>query len=223
MLARKKGDLAQVDSSEINYIDISPKQIVGVSAALIPFLEHDDANRALMGSNMQRQAVPLLENGSAAGRNGHGSVMSLRIRAWLSLARKSGTVTAIDATHIVIDDTDEYELEKFIGLNERTCLNQRPIVKLGEKVKKDQIIADGGGTAEGELALGKNVLVAFVPFDGYNFEDAILISEKLVRNDAFTSIHIDEFSVEVRETKLGREEFTRDIPNVSEKALAQSR
>ena len=137
----------------------------------------------------------------------------------VALARKSGTITAIDATHIVIDDTDEYELEKFIGLNERTCLNQRPIVKLGEKVKKGQVIADGGGTAEGELALGKNVLVAFVPFDGYNFEDAILISEKLVRNDVFTSIHIDEFSVEVRETKLGREEFTRDIPNVSEKAL----
>jgi DNA-directed RNA polymerase subunit beta len=218
VLARKKGDLAQVDGNEIDFIDISPKQIVGVSAALIPFLEHDDANRALMGSNMQRQAVPLLTTEAPlVGTGMEGPVA--QNSSMVTLARKSGTITAIDATHIVIDDTDEYELEKFIGLNERTCLNQRPIVKLGEKVKKGQIIADGGGTAEGELALGKNILVAFVPFDGYNFEDAILISEKLVRNDVFTSIHIDEFSVEVRETKLGREEFTRDIPNVSEKAL----
>jgi DNA-directed RNA polymerase subunit beta len=218
VLARKKGDLAQVDSSEINYIDISPKQVVGVSAALIPFLEHDDANRALMGSNMQRQAVPLLKTEPPLVGTGMEAYVAQN-SSMVVLARKSGTVTAVDAKHIVIDDTDEYELEKFIGLNERTCLNQRPIVELGEKVKKGQIIADGGGTAEGELALGKNVLVAFVPFDGYNFEDAILISEKLVRNDAFTSIHIDEFSVEVRETKLGREEFTCDIPNVSEKAL----
>jgi DNA-directed RNA polymerase beta subunit len=218
VLARKKGDLAQVNGDEIDYIDISPKQVVGVSAALIPFLEHDDANRALMGSNMQRQAVPLLTTEAPlVGTGMEGPVA--QNSSMVVLARKSGTITAIDATHIVIDDTDEYELEKFIGLNERTCLNQRPIVKLGEKVKKGQIIADGGGTDEGELALGKNILVAFVPFDGYNFEDAILISEKLVRNDVFTSIHIDEFSVEVRETKLGREEFTRDIPNVSEKAL----
>jgi DNA-directed RNA polymerase subunit beta len=218
VLARKKGDLAQVDSGEINYIDISPKQVVGVSAALIPFLEHDDANRALMGSNMQRQAVPLLTTEPALVSTGMEPHVA-RNSSMVVRARKSGTVTAIDATHIVIDDTDEYQLEKFIGLNERTCLNQRPIVKLGEKVKKGQVIADGGGSAEGELALGKNVLVAFVTFDGYNFEDAILISEKLVRSDVFTSIHIDEFSVEVRETKLGREEFTRDIPNVSEKAL----
>jgi DNA-directed RNA polymerase subunit beta len=218
VLARKKGDLSQVDSGEINYIDISPKQVVGVSAALIPFLEHDDANRALMGSNMQRQAVPLLTTEAPLVGTGMESPVAQN-SSMVVKARKDGTVTAIDALHIVIDNTDEYEFEKFIGLNERTCLNQRPIVKLGQKVKKDQIIADGGGTAEGVLALGKNVLAAFVPYDGYNFEDAILISEKLVKDDTFTSIHIDEFSVEVRETKLGREEFTRDIPNVSEKAL----
>ena len=217
-LARKKGDLAQIDSGEINYVDISPKQVVGVSASLIPFLEHDDANRALMGSNMQRQAVPLLKSEGPL----VGTGMERYVAANSSMvvkARKDGMVTAVDGLHIVIDDTDEYELLKFVGLNERTCLNQQPIVTLGEKVKKGQIIADGGGTDHGTLALGKNLLVAFVPFDGFNFEDAILISEKLVRNDAFTSIHIDEFSVEVRETKLGREEFTRDIPNVSEKAL----
>ena len=217
-LARKKGDLAQVDSTEINYVDISPKQVVGVSASLIPFLEHDDANRALMGSNMQRQAVPLLMTESPLVGTGMEDYVASN-SSMVVKARKDGTVTAVDATHIVIDNTDEYELLKFVGLNERTCLNQKPIVSLGQQIKKGQIIADGGGTAEGVLALGKNALVAFVPFDGFNFEDAILISEKLVRNDTFSSIHIDEFSIEVRETKLGREEFTRDIPNVSEKAL----
>jgi len=218
VLARKRGDLSQVDSSEIDYVDISPKQIVGVSASLIPFLEHDDANRALMGSNMQRQAVPLLKTEAPLVGTGMERYVAQN-SSMVVRAKNSGQVTAVDATRIVINDTDEYELEKFVGLNERTCLNQKPIVKLGERVKKGQIIADGGGTADGVLALGKNILVAFVPFDGYNFEDAILISEKVVREDALTSIHIDEFTIEVRETKLGREEFTRDIPNVSERML----
>ncbi len=218
VLARKDGDLTQVDSSEVGFVDVSPRQTVGVSAALIPFLEHDDANRALMGSNMQRQAVPLLTTEPPL----VGTGLEEEVAKYSSMtvrARQSGTVTAVDAACIVINQTDEYPLKKFIGLNERTCLNQKPIVALGQSVAKGQIIADGGGTSEGVLALGRNALVAFVPFDGYNFEDAILISEKLVKEDAFTSIHIDEFSIDVRETKLGREEFTRDIPNVSEKAL----
>jgi DNA-directed RNA polymerase subunit beta len=218
VLARKNGELTQVDSMEVQYVDVSPKQMVGVSAALIPFLEHDDANRALMGSNMQRQSVPLLKTEIPLVGTGMEEPVA-RNSSMVVRARKDGTITAVDATHIVIDGADEYELLKFKGLNERTCLNQTPIVTLGQKVKKGQIIADGGASQNGVLALGRNVLVAFVPFDGYNFEDAILISERLVKDDVFTSIHIDEFSVEVRETKLGREEFTRDIPNVSEKAL----
>ncbi|MHC4551256.1 MAG: DNA-directed RNA polymerase subunit beta [Planctomycetota bacterium] len=218
VLARRGGDLTQIDSEQVTYVDVSPRQTVGISAALIPFLEHDDANRALMGSNMQRQAVPLLWTEPPL----VGTGMEVEVAQNSSMvvkARKSGTVTAVDALEIVIDNTDEYPLQKFAGLNERTCLNQKPIIELGEKVEKGQVMADGGGTSNGVLALGRNILTAFVPFDGYNFEDAMIISERLVKDDAFTSIHIDEFSVEVRETKLGREEFTRDIPNVSEKAL----
>jgi len=218
VLARKRGDLSQVMDSEIDYVDISPKQTVGVSASLIPFLEHDDANRALMGSNMQRQAVPLLKTEPPLIGTGMEEHVALN-SSMVVRAKNSGTVTYVDAFKIIVNDTDEYELEKFKGLNERTCLNQQPIVKLGQKVKKGEVLADGGGTSDGYLALGKNILAAFVLFDGYNFEDAILISEKLVREDAFTSIHIDEFSVDIRETKLGREEFTCDIPNVSEKML----
>jgi DNA-directed RNA polymerase subunit beta len=218
VLARKNGELTQVDGTEVQYVDVSPKQMVGVSAALIPFLEHDDANRALMGSNMQRQAVPLLKAEIPLVGTGMEEPVA-RNSSMVVRAGISGVVTAADANRIVINGTEEYPLLKFQGLNERTCLNQKPIVQLGQKVKKGQIIADGGATCDGVLALGRNVLVAFVPFDGYNFEDAILISERLVKDDVFTSIHIDEFSVEVRETKLGREEFTRDIPNVSEKAL----
>jgi DNA-directed RNA polymerase subunit beta len=218
VLARKEGDLTQVDSSEVNYVDVSPKQTVGVSASLIPFLEHDDANRALMGSNMQRQSVPLLETEAPLVSTGMEDYVALN-SSMVVKAKNAGRVTEVDATRIVINETDEYPLQKFVGLNERTCLNQKPIVQLGQEVAKGQIIADGGGTSQGILALGRNVLAAFVPFDGFNFEDAILISERLVKDDVFTSIHIDEFSVEVRETKLGREEFTRDIPNVSEKAL----
>jgi DNA-directed RNA polymerase subunit beta len=218
VLAMKDGELAQVSSDEVDYVDVSAKQIVGVSASLIPFLEHDDANRALMGSNMQRQAVPLLKTEPPLVGTGMESVVGQN-SSMVVRAKSSGVVTAVDATRIVINHTDEYLLSKFVGLNERTCLNQKPIVNLGDRVQKGQIIADGGGTADGVLALGKNVLVGFVSFDGFNFEDAIIVSEKLVKNDSFTSIHIDEFTAEVRETRLGREEFTRDIPNVSERAL----
>jgi DNA-directed RNA polymerase subunit beta len=218
VLARVRGDLSKVNAKDIQLVDISPKQIVGVSAALIPFLEHDDANRALMGSNMQRQAVPLLRTEPPIVGTGMEPYVALN-SGMVVRAKQSGTVTSVDAVHIVLNDTDEYEMTKFKGLNERTCLNQKPIVKPGQKVKAGQIIADGPATANGELALGRNLTVAFMPFDGYNFEDAILISEKLLHEDAYTSLHIDEFEVEVRETKLGREEFTRDIPNVSEKAL----
>ena len=218
VLARKRGELAEVTDKDVDYVDISPKQIVGISASLIPFLEHDDANRALMGSNMQRQAVPLMKPERPLVGTGMEAIVGQN-SSMLVRAKSSGVVTEVDATKIVIDQTDEYRLEKFIGLNERTCLNQKPIVKLGERVKAGQIIADGGGTESGVLALGKNLLVGFVSFDGFNFEDAIVISEKLVKNDGFTSIHIDEFTAEVHETRLGREEFTRDIPNVGERAL----
>ncbi len=219
VLARVNGDLAQVDSSEVQYVDNSSQQMVGISASLIPFLEHDDANRALMGSNMQRQAVPLLATEPPLIATGMEKVVALN-SSMVIRARKSGIITDVDSKRIVIDEADEYVLRKFVGLNERTCLNQKPVVQLGQKVKKGDIIADGAATSQGELALGKNVLVGFMMYDGYNFEDAILVSEKLVKEDAFTSIHIEEFEIEIRETKLGREEFTRDIPNVSEKALA---
>jgi DNA-directed RNA polymerase subunit beta len=217
--ARVNGELAEVDSSSVQYLDISPKQIVGISAAMIPFLEHDDANRALMGSNMQRQGVPLIKVDPpviATGMEreiGHNSGMVVR-------AKNAGSVTYADSERIIVDNADEYVLRKFAGLNERTCLNQKPVVKVGQKVEKGQVIADGAATKFGELAAGKNILVAFNTFDGYNFEDAIVVNERVVREDVFTSIHIDAYDVEIRETKLGREEFTRDIPNVSEKMLA---
>ncbi len=218
VLAMRGGELAQVNSEEVDYVDVSPKQIVGLSASLIPFLEHDDANRALMGSNMQRQAVPLLETEKPLVNTGMEEIVgqhsSMTVRAV-----NRGSVTAVDSRRVVINNTDEYNLEKFFGLNERTCLNQIPVVKVGDKVKRGQVIADGGGTCEGVLSLGKNVLVGFVSFDGFNFEDAIVISERLVKDDCFTSIHIDEFTAEIRETRLGREEFTNDIPNVGERAL----
>ncbi len=219
VLARVHGDLSTVPSKDIEYVDISPRQTVSVSAALIPFLEHDDANRALMGSNMQRQAVPLLRTDPPVVGTGmerpvaQNSGMVIR-------AERAGVVTYADSSRVLIDNADEYIFRKFVGLNERTCLNQKPIVKKGQRVKKGQILADGAATYQGELALGRNVLVAFMTFDGYNFEDAIVISQRLVKEDVFTSIHIESYDVEIRETKLGREEFTRDIPNVSERALA---
>jgi len=219
VIVRAFGDLKQVASEQVTYVDISPKQTIGVSASLIPFLEHDDANRALMGSNMQRQAVPLLTVDPPCVATGMEKAVAFN-SGMVVRARTSGKVTDVDAARIVIDDTDEYLLRKFQGLNERTCMNQKPLVALGQRVKKGEIIADGPATYNGELALGKNILVGFMTFDGHNFEDAIVISERLVRDDVFTSIHIDEYDVEVRETKLGKEEFTADIPNVSEKALA---
>jgi DNA-directed RNA polymerase beta subunit len=217
-VARVRGELATVEAEELEYVDISPKQTVGISASLIPFLEHDDANRALMGSNMQRQAVPLLVTEPAIIATGMERQVALN-SGMVVRAEQSGAVTYVDSMRIVIDNTEEYPLRKFHGLNERTCLNQTPTVRLGQKVRKGDVIADGPACRNGELALGRNVLVAFMPFDGYNYEDAILISERLVKDDVFTSIHIEDYEIEVRETKLGREEFTRDIPNVSEKAL----
>jgi DNA-directed RNA polymerase subunit beta len=218
VIARRSGELTQVEPSEVQYIDISPKQLVGVSAALIPFLEHDDANRALMGSNMQRQAVPLIIPDPPIVATGMEKIVG-NFSGMLVKAKHDGKVTYVDARRILIDNSDEYILKTFRGLNERTCQSQKPIVKIGDKVKKGQIIADGASTVDGELAIGKNVLVAFNTFDGYNFEDAIVISERLVKDDVFTSIHIDSYEVEVRDTKLGKEEFTRDIPNVSERQL----
>jgi DNA-directed RNA polymerase subunit beta len=218
VLARLSGDLSMVPADEVQFVDISPKQIVGVSAALIPFLEHDDANRALMGSNMQRQAVPMILTDPplvATGMERTAGAFS----GMLVKARRSGTITFVDAQRIIIDNADEYELQSFRQLNERTCQTQHPIIKLGQEVEAGQIIADGASTCNGELAIGQNVLVGFNTFDGYNFEDAIVVSERLVKEDTFTSIHIESFEVEVRDTKLGREEFTPDIPNVSEKQL----
>jgi DNA-directed RNA polymerase subunit beta len=214
----KEGDFAYVPSDTVQYIDISPKQMVGVSAGLIPFLEHDDANRALMGSNMQRQAVPLLVTEPPIVSTGLEKDVAYN-SGMVVKAEKSGLVTYVDAQRIRVDER-EYLLRKFTGLNEHTCLNQKPIVKIGDKVKKGQVMADGAATHKGELSLGRNVLVAFMSWDGYNFEDAIIISERLVEQDTYTSIHIEEFEIEIRETKLGKEEFTRDIPNVSPKALA---
>ncbi|MCX5648372.1 MAG: DNA-directed RNA polymerase subunit beta, partial [Planctomycetota bacterium] len=222
VVARVAGDFKQVPSADVQYVDISPKQLVGVSASLIPFLEHDDANRALMGSNMQRQAVPLLQPEPAIVVTGMEKPVAEN-SGMVVRAQEAGEVVYVDARRIVVRNRDgwetEYVLRKFVGLNERTCLNQKPIVRVGQKVKTGQVIADGPGTKDGELALGRNVLVAFMTWDGFNFEDAILVSENLLKDDRFTSIHIDEFEVEVRETKLGREEFTRDIPNVSERQL----
>jgi DNA-directed RNA polymerase subunit beta len=238
--ARFGGDFSTVSADHVQFIDISPKQMVGVSAGLIPFLEHDDANRALMGSNMQRQAVPLLITEPPLVSTGLEKEVALH-SGMVVRAEKEGYVIFVDADRIIIapekvKDVEEngvstlerarsqplareYVLRKFVGLNERTCLNQKPMVKQGDRVKRGQIIADGAATHRGELSLGRNVLVAFMAWDGYNFEDAIIISEKLVKDDTYTSIHIEEFEIEIRETKLGKEEFTRDIPNVSPKAL----
>ncbi len=217
VMARSRGEFTLVPAKEIDHVDVSPKQLVGISAALIPFLEHDDANRALMGSNMQRQAVPLMTTEPPLISTGMEAFVAQN-SGMVIVAEESGSVRKVTADEIIVDNRI-YPLRKFVGLSPRTCLNQKPIVAEGQRVKKGQVIADGAATDGGRLALGKNVLVAFMPFDGYNYEDAILISEKLVKNDTYTSIHIDEFEVEVRETKLGREEFTRDIPNVPERAL----
>ncbi len=229
--ARAKGDFIVVKPEEINYMDVSPKQLVSVAAALIPFLEHDDANRALMGSNMQRQAVPLLR--TEAPIIGTGIERKAAIDAGaVTVAKRPGTVEYADAEKIVIRpirrgkekmmelvEFDEYEFTKFKRSNQDTCINQRPIVNVGDKVEAGDAIADGPGTDRGDMALGANVLVGFMPWRGYNFEDAIIVSERLVADDVFTSIHIEEFELQVRDTKRGPEEITREIPNVSEEAL----
>ncbi len=225
---RQGGDYLMVRPEDIDYIDVSPKQLVSVAAALIPFLENDDANRALMGSNMQRQAVPLVRaEAPLVGTGMEGAVA--RDSGATIVARRPGTVNQVDATRIVVQATEEtshaapgvdiYTLLKFQRSNQNTCINQRPLVRVGDRVEAGDIIADGPSTELGELALGRNVLVAFMPWNGYNFEDSILISERIVSDDVFTSIHIEEFEVMARDTKLGQEEITRDIPNVGEEAL----
>ncbi len=218
IVARYRGDFVLVPAEKVQYIDVAPSQMVGVSAGLIPFLEHDDANRALMGSNMQRQAVPLLVTEPPIVATGMERDVAANSGLLIRADRK-GTITYVDADSIEIDETDVYKLRKYVGLNERTCQNQKPIVRLGQKVEKNEVIADGAATFKGELALGRNVLVGFMSWDGFNFEDAIIISEELVEDDVYTSIHIEEYDIEIRDTKLGREEFTRDIPNVGERAL----
>ncbi|MEM8945870.1 MAG: DNA-directed RNA polymerase subunit beta, partial [Planctomycetota bacterium] len=217
IVARHRSDFVLMSAEKVEYTDVAPSQMIGVSAGLIPFLEHDDANRALMGSNMQRQAVPLLVAEPPVVGTGLEADVA-RHSGMLLRAGHKGTITYVDSSRIEIGP-EVHQLRKFVGLNERTCQNQKPLVKPGDKVEKGDIIADGAATFQGNLALGRNVLVAFMSYEGYNFEDAIIISEELVHNDTYTSIHIEEFDVEIRETKLGREEFTRDIPNVSEKAL----
>ncbi|MFH0941076.1 MAG: DNA-directed RNA polymerase subunit beta [Candidatus Omnitrophota bacterium] len=214
---RMRGDFPKLSPKKVDYMDVSPKQLVSLAASLIPFLEHDDANRALMGSNMQRQAVPLMNTE----RPYIGTDMELKAAidsGAVVVAEGDGTVKAVDAKSITVGNK-VYELRKFKRSNANTCINQKPLVKLGQKVRQGEVIADGIGTKDGELAMGRNLLVAFMPWRGFNFEDAILVSEKIVKDDAYTSVHIEEFDVEARETRLGNEEVTRDIPNVSEEAL----
>jgi len=230
--ARKSGEFRMVSPEELNYMDVSPKQLVSVAASLIPFLENDDANRALMGSNMQRQAVPLLQPEAPLVGTGMEHVVA-RDSGAVIVAKRSGVVEYVAADRVVVRaegrskkadpvqdlPLDIFNLTKYRRSNQNTCLNQKPIVRKGQRVQQGDIIADGPGTDQGELALGRNVLVAFMPWGGYNFEDAILVSERLVKDDRFTSIHIEEFEIQARDTKLGKEEVTRDIPNVSEEAL----
>jgi DNA-directed RNA polymerase subunit beta len=225
---RQSGEYTLAPNESVDLIDVSPKQLVSVAASLIPFLENDDANRALMGSNMQRQAVPLLQ--AEAPFIGTGIEAKVAIDSGAAIqARRAGIIDQVDAQRIVVRVTadlepgdpgvDIYRLRKFQRSNQNTCINQRPLVKVGDTVGKGEVIADGPSTDMGELALGKNVVVAFMPWNGYNYEDSILISERIVRDDVFTSIHIEEFEVAARDTKLGPEEITRDIPNVGEEAL----
>ena len=227
--ARIGGEFTVVPRDDVQYMDVSPNQLVSVAASLIPFLENDDANRALMGSNMQRQAVPLLK--TEAPLVGTGLELTVgRDSGVTTVARRDGVVESVDAERIVVRadrqgrdardaGVDIYNLVKYQRSNQNTCINQRPIVVKGERVKAGDVLADGPSTDMGELALGRNVLVAFMPWGGYNFEDSILISERVVRDDLFTSVHIEEFECIARDTKLGPEEITRDIPNVGEEAL----
>ncbi|PIV76067.1 MAG: DNA-directed RNA polymerase subunit beta [Rhodobacteraceae bacterium CG17_big_fil_post_rev_8_21_14_2_50_65_11] len=225
---RKSGEYTMAPRDAVDLIDVSPKQLVSVAAALIPFLENDDANRALMGSNMMRQALPLLQ--SEAPFVGTGMEAKVAIDSGAAIqARRGGVIDQVDATRIVVRATEDlelgdagvdiYRLRKFQRSNQNSCINQRPLVKVGDAVAKDEVIADGPSTDMGELAVGRNIIVAFMPWNGYNFEDSILISERIVRDDVYTSVHIEEFEVAARDTKLGPEEITRDIPNVGEEAL----
>ncbi|WP_457648704.1 DNA-directed RNA polymerase subunit beta [Profundibacter sp.] len=226
--SRKSGDYLLSPRENVDLIDVSPKQLVSVAASLIPFLENDDANRALMGSNMMRQAVPLLRAEAPLVGTGIEEVVARDSGAAI-MARRAGVIDQVDANRIVIRATEDleigdpgvdiYRLRKFQRSNQNTCINQRPLIKVGDKVGKGEVIADGPSTDLGELALGKNIMVAFMPWNGYNYEDSILISERIVRDDVFTSVHIEEFEVAARDTKLGPEEITRDIPNVGEEAL----
>ncbi|HHN66845.1 MAG TPA: DNA-directed RNA polymerase subunit beta, partial [Thermopetrobacter sp.] len=228
VLVRHQGDVQMVPADKVEFCDVSPKQIVSVAAALIPFLENDDANRALMGSNMQRQAVPLLKASAPLVGTGMEARVARDSGAAVT-ARRAGVVDQVDARRIVIRATEEtdptapgvdiYTLRKFQRSNQDTCINQKPLVQKGDVVAAGDIIADGPSTELGELALGQNVLVAFMPWNGYNFEDSILLSERIVKEDVYTSIHIEEFDISARDTKLGPEEITRDIPNVGEEAL----
>ena len=228
VIVRHAGDVIVVPVERVDYMDVSPKQLVSVAAALIPFLENDDANRALMGSNMQRQAVPLVRSDAPFVGTGMEAIVARDSGAAIG-ARRAGIVDQVDATRIVVRATEDldpskagvdiYRLMKFQRSNQSTCINQKPLVQVGDFVKKGDIIADGPSTELGELALGRNVLVAFMPWNGYNFEDSILLSERIAKEDTFTSIHIEEFEVMARDTKLGPEEITRDIPNVSEETL----
>ncbi|MBU1044303.1 MAG: DNA-directed RNA polymerase subunit beta [Candidatus Omnitrophica bacterium] len=214
---RYKGDFPKATRAEVDYMDVSPRQIVSVAASLIPFLEHDDANRALMGSNMQRQAVPLLHTEAPLVGTGMEAKVAIDTGAVI-IAENAGTVKYVDSNKIVVDNTS-YALKKFQRSNASTCINQRPIVNAGQKVKKGEVLADGAATENGELALGRNVLCAFMPWRGYNYEDAILISERVVKEDMYTSVHVEEFECEARDTRLGNEEITRDIPNIGEESL----
>ena len=223
--ARHRDLFPEARPQQIEFMDVSPKQVVSVATALIPFLEHDDANRALMGSNMQRQAVPLLEPESpivGTGMEGRAA----RDSGQVVLARRDGVVLSVTAEEILVEpdagtpgDLDAYRLERFVRSNQGTCINQRPIVDVGDRVTAGQTLADSSSTERGELALGRNVLVAFMSWEGGNYEDAIVISDRLVRDDLFTSIHIEKHELESRDTKLGPEEITRDIPNVGEESL----
>ncbi|HWQ51473.1 MAG TPA: DNA-directed RNA polymerase subunit beta [Terriglobales bacterium] len=217
--ARFRDEILEIDRDRIDYMDISPKMVVSVATAMIPFLENDDANRALMGSNMQRQAVPLLRTESPV--VGTGMEYKAAVDSGVCvLAKRGGTVKSVDARNIAIDagggDVDKYELIKFLRSNQGTCINQKPIVAVGQKVGAGEVIADGPSTQNGEIALGRNVLIGFMTWEGFNYEDAVLLNERLVRDDVFTSIHIEEYELEERETKLGNEEITRDIPGLSE-------
>jgi DNA-directed RNA polymerase subunit beta len=227
--AREAGEFVTTTPDAVDYLDVSPKQVVSVATALIPFLEHDDANRALMGSNMQRQAVPTIKSDSPLVGTGMESVVA-RDSGYLAIAQRDGIVESVDARRIVVKtgskDNDEkkkgsrildtYDLVKFQRTNQNTCITQTPIVRVGQPVKEGQVLADGPSMDRGELALGKNILVAFMPWGGYNYEDAILLSEKLVREDTFTSIHIEEFEVEARDTKYGNKQLL-EILQIMEK------